>query len=197
MIKVAVLVSGGGSNLQAMLDAKAKGDMPSCAFSLVISNKENAYALERAENAGVPTAVLPKCKGESATVYGEKLCQLLEAHQIDLVVLAGFLVILADNVLASYHNRIINVHPSLLPSFGGEGFYGLKVHECALARGVKVTGATVHLVNEVVDGGEILDQKAVYVQPDDTPQTLQLRVMEQAEWVLLPKVVERYANQLL
>ena len=194
MLNIAVLVSGGGSNLQAMLDAKANGEMADCHFSLVLSNKENAFALERAKAKHIPTLVLPKIKGESHEAYGQKLVKALAPYQIDLVVLAGFLVILDKDVIKTYENKIINVHPSLIPSFCGEGYYGLTVHKEALARGVKVTGATVHLVNDIVDGGKILAQKAVDILADDTPETLQRRVMEQAEWILLPQVVQQYAK---
>lgn len=196
MVRVAVLVSGGGTNLQAIIDAKQAGNIPSADLALVVASNEKAYALTRAANAGIPSAVLRKARGEAPADYGERLLTLLRAHQIDLVVLAGFLTILPENVIRAYDHRILNVHPSLIPSFCGDGFYGLRVHEAALQKGVKVTGATVHFVNEITDGGEIIAQRAVDVLPDDTPETLQRRVMEQAEWVLLPRAVEDVAHAL-
>ncbi len=196
MVRVAVLVSGGGTNLQAIIDAKAAGKIPSAELALVLASNEKAYALTRAANAGIPSEVLRKAKGEDVTLYGERLLEVLSRHNIDLVVLAGFLTILPENVIRAYDHRILNVHPSLIPSFCGDGFYGLRVHEAALAKGVKVTGATIHFVNEITDGGDIIAQKAVEVLPDDTPETLQRRVMEQAEWVLLPQAVETVAKAL-
>ena len=196
MVKVAVLVSGGGTNLQAIIDAKQAGRIPSAELALVLASNDKAYALTRAAHAGIPSEVLRKAKGEEPSAYGERLLAVLRAHQIDLVVLAGFLTILPENVIRAYDHRILNVHPSLIPSFCGDGFYGLRVHEAALAKGVKVTGATIHYVNEITDGGEIIAQKAVDVLPDDTPETLQRRVMEQAEWVLLPQAVEMVAQRL-
>ena len=196
MVRVAVLVSGGGTNLQAIIDAKAAGKIPSAELALVLASNEKAYALTRAANAGIPSEVLRKAKGEDVTLYGERLLEVLRRHNIDLVVLAGFLTILPENVIRAYDHRILNVHPSLIPSFCGDGFYGLRVHEAALAKGVKVTGATIHFVNEITDGGDIIAQKAVEVLPDDTPETLQRRVMEQAEWVLLPQAVETVAKAL-
>ena len=196
MVRVAVLVSGGGTNLQAIIDAKAAGKIPSAELALVLASNEKAYALTRAANAGIPSEVLRKAKGEDVTLYGERLLQVLRRHNIDMVVLAGFLTILPENVIRAYDHRILNVHPSLIPSFCGDGFYGLRVHEAALAKGVKVTGATIHFVNEITDGGDIIAQKAVEVLPDDTPETLQRRVMEQAEWVLLPQAVETVAKAL-
>ncbi|MCR4707348.1 MAG: phosphoribosylglycinamide formyltransferase [Clostridiales bacterium] len=190
MLKTAVLVSGGGTNLQAILDAAARGEIPHAKIELVLSSSENAYALTRAKNAGIPTAVVKKAKGERMEAYGEYLLSVLRAHEIGFVVLAGFLTILPENVIRAYERRIINIHPSLIPSFCGKGYYGLRVHEAALARGVKVTGATVHYVNEIPDGGEIIAQKAVAVLPGDTPETLQRRVMEEAEWILLPRALE-------
>ena len=189
--KIAVLVSGGGTNLQALLDAQAAGLLPHGEIALVVSSNEGAYALTRAANAGVPAeTVSPKrCGGQAAF-------DLLAAHEIDLIVLAGFLTILSADFTARWPSRILNVHPSLIPAFCGKGMYGLKVHEAALAKGVKVTGATVHFVNEIPDGGRILLQKAVEVLPDDTPETLQRRVMEQAEWVLLPQAVELLCKQI-
>jgi phosphoribosylglycinamide formyltransferase-1 len=189
VLNIAVLVSGGGTNLQALLDAQASGALGSGRIALVVSNKPAAYALTRATQAGVPCAVLEKHAGETPHAYGERLLALLGQNRIHLVVLAGFLLILAENVVRAYAERIVNVHPSLIPSFCGEGFYGLRVHQAALARGVKVTGATVHLVNEVPDGGRILLQQAVPVLAGDTPESLQRRVMEQAEWRILPEAV--------
>ena len=196
MLNIAVLVSGGGTNLQALLNAEASGALHSGHISLVASNRANAYALTRARQAGVATAVLEKQRGETAEAYGARLVALLRQHNVGLLVLAGFLLILAPNVIAAYPDRIVNIHPSLIPSFCGEGYYGLKVHEAALKRGVKVTGATVHLVNEVPDGGRILAQKAVAVEPGDTPETLQRRVMVEAEWVLLPQTVEWLSQRI-
>ena len=196
MVRVAILVSGGGTNLQAIIDAKNAGKIPSAELALVIASNEKAYALTRAANAGIPSEVLRKAKGEDVTLYGERLLEVLRAHKIDLVVLAGFLTILPENVIRAYDHRILNVHPSLIPSFCGDGFYGLRVHEAALAKGVKVTGATIHFVNEITDGGDIIAQKAVEVLPDDTPETLQKRVMVEAEWVLLPQAVETVASSL-
>ena len=196
MVRVAVLVSGGGTNLQAIIDAKAAGKIPSAELALVLASNEKAYALTRAANAGIESTVLRKAKGEDVTLYGERLLAVLREHKIDLVVLAGFLTILPENVIRAYDHRILNVHPSLIPSFCGDGFYGLRVHEAALKKGVKVTGATIHFVNEITDGGDIIAQKAVEVLPDDTPETLQKRVMVEAEWVLLPQAVETVANSL-
>ena len=196
MVKTAVLVSGGGTNLQAILDAKAAGKLPHAQISLVVASRPDAYALVRAEKAGGPCAVLRKGKEERIEQYGRELLELLHSHGIELVVLAGFLTILPENVIQAYPKRILNIHPSLIPSFCGAGFYGLKVHEAALAKGVKVTGATVHFVNEIPDGGEIIAQKAVEVLPGDTPEVLQKRVMEQAEWILLPQAVEDVARSL-
>ena len=196
MVRTAVLVSGGGTNLQAILDAKAAGKIPSAEIALVVASNSRAYALTRAENAGVPGVVVHKEKNEDIVHYGERLLEVLHAHGIGLVVLAGFLTILPENVIRAYDHRIINIHPSLIPSFCGAGFYGLRVHEAALAKGVKVTGATVHFVNEIPDGGDIIAQKAVNVEPGDTPETLQRRVMEQAEWLLLPRAVEDVAKAL-
>ena len=189
-IPVAVLVSGGGTNLQALLDAQLSGVLSSGCIRLVVSDRAGAYALERAGKAGVPTLELIKkdCGGQAA--FEAKLMEALEAAGAELIVLAGFLSILSADFTARYPRRIINIHPSLIPSFCGAGFYGLKVHEAALARGVKLTGATVHYVNEIPDGGEIIAQKAVEVLPGDTPEILQRRVMEQAEWILLPQAVE-------
>ena len=196
MVRVAILVSGGGTNLQAIIDAKAAGNIPSAELSLVLASNEKAYALERAAKAGIPSEVLRKAKGEEPSHYGERLLEVLRRHEIDLVVLAGFLTIIPENVIRAYDHRILNVHPSLIPSFCGDGFYGLRVHEAALQKGVKVTGATIHFVNEITDGGDIIAQKAVEVLPDDTPETLQKRVMVEAEWVLLPQAVETVAKAL-
>ena len=196
MLRTAVLVSGGGTNLQAILDAKAAGRIPDAQIALVIASNPGAYALERAKQAGVPGVVVQKAKGEAIDAYGERLLAVLRENRIGLCVLAGFLTILPENVIRAYDHRILNIHPSLIPSFCGKGFYGLKVHEAALSYGVKVTGATVHFVNEIPDGGEIIAQKAVYIRPDDTPETLQRRVMEEAEWVLLPAAVEDVAKRI-
>lgn len=195
-IGIAVLVSGGGTNLQALLDAQEAGKLPHGEIRLVVSNQPNAYALQRAERRGIPTAVLSKKSLGGQASFEEKLDELLRRSNIDLVILAGFLCILSENFTKKWPNRILNVHPSLIPAFCGEGFYGLRVHEAALARGVRITGATVHLVNEIPDGGPIVLQKAVEVRPDDTPETLQRRVMEQAEWILLPQAAEMLARQL-
>ena len=196
MVRAAVLVSGGGTNLQAIIDAKRAGKIPSAELALVVASNASAYALTRAENAGIAHAVLRKEKGEAPENYGERLLTLLRENAIDVVVLAGFLTILPENVIRAYDHRILNIHPSLIPSFCGDGFYGLHVHEAALKRGVKVTGATVHFVNEITDGGDIIAQKAVEVLPGDTPETLQRRVMEQAEWILMPQALEQVAGEI-
>lgn len=196
MVRAAVLVSGGGTNLQAIIDAKRAGKIPSAELALVVASNASAYALTRAENAGTAHAVLRKEKGEAPADYGERLLTLLRENAIDVVVLAGFLTILPENVIRAYDHRILNIHPSLIPSFCGDGFYGLHVHEAALKRGVKVTGATVHFVNEITDGGDIIAQKAVEVLPGDTPEILQRRVMEQAEWILLPQALEQVAGEI-
>ena len=196
MVRAAVLVSGGGTNLQAIIDAKRAGKIPSAELALVVASNASAYALTRAENAGIAHTVLRKEKGEAPADYGERLLTLLRENAIDVVVLAGFLTILPENVIRAYDHRILNIHPSLIPSFCGHGFYGLHVHEAALKRGVKVTGATVHFVNEIADGGDIIAQKAVEVLPGDTPETLQRRVMEQAEWILLPQALEQVAGEI-
>lgn len=194
--KVAVLVSGGGTNLQAIIDAEKADIIKSGEIVLVLANKKDAYALTRAENAGIPHAAIEKKDCGSQEAFEEALIRLLDENEIDLIVLAGFLAILSERFTAHYPHRIINVHPSLIPSFCGAGYYGLKVHEAALAKGVKVTGATVHYVNEIPDGGEIIFQKAVEVQEGDTPEILQKRVMEEAEWLLLPRAVEKVSRQL-
>ena len=196
MVRAAVLVSGGGTNLQAIIDAKRAGKIPSAELALVVASNASAYALTRAENAGIAHTVLRKEKGEAPADYGERLLTLLRENAIDVVVLAGFLTILPENVIRAYDHRILNIHPSLIPSFCGDGFYGLHVHEAALKRGVKVTGATVHFVNEITDGGDIIAQKAVEVLPGDTPEILQRRVMEQAEWILLPQALEQVAGEI-
>ena len=192
--RIAVLVSGGGTNLQALLDAQRDGKMPHGEIVLVVSSRAGAYALTRAENAGVAARVLtPSCGLEP---FENELSVLLREQEIDLILLAGFTVILSAEFTKQWPRRILNVHPSLIPAFCGKGMYGLRVHEAALARGVKVTGATVHFVNEIPDGGEILLQKAVEIAPDDTPETLQRRVMEQAEWILLPQALEQVAGEI-
>ena len=192
--RAAVLVSGGGTNLQALIDASVRGEIPSARIELVISNNPDAYALERARRAGIPTAVCLR-KGRSREAFEAELSARLKKAEIDLIVLAGFMAILSENFVRRYPERILNVHPSLIPSFCGEGFYGLRVHQAALDYGVKVTGATVHFVNEIPDGGRIIFQKAVEIQDGDTPETLQRRVMEQAEWILLPRALEKVAGE--
>lgn len=194
MKRVAVLVSGGGTNLQALLESEARGENPNGKIVLVVASKPGVYALERAANFGVESAVVARKEYADSQAFDSALLDTLQSHQIDVVVLAGFLSVLGPRVIEAYPNRILNVHPSLIPSFCGPGFYGLRVHEAALARGVKVTGATVHLVNEECDGGPILLQKAVAVQPGDTPEVLQKRVMVEAEWKLLPKALTMVCN---
>ena len=194
--RIAVLVSGGGTNLQALLDAQARGEIPCGEIVLVVSDKEDAYALERAKNHGVETAVLSRKKKADRAAFEDRLLETLAAHGIEMIILAGFMVILSENFVKRYPKRILNVHPSLIPSFCGAGYYGLHVHEAALERGVKVTGATVHYVNEIPDGGEIIAQKAVAVEAGDTPETLQRRVMEQAEWILLPRAAAMAAQRI-
>lgn len=189
--RIAVLVSGGGTNLQALIDAQNSGILTSGEIVLVIANRADAYALERAKAAGIDTAVVLKKDCGSAEAFEQRLHELIAEYRVDIIVLAGFMAILSESFTGAYPRRILNVHPSLIPSFCGKGFYGLHVHEAALAYGVKVTGATVHFVNEVPDGGEILLQKAVEILPDDTPESLQKRVMEQAEWKILPAAVEQ------
>lgn len=190
MVKTAVLVSGGGTNLQALIDASARGEMPDVELALVVSNNSGAYALERAKAAGIRAEYLEK------SGFEDRLGALLDEEGVGLVILAGFLRILSEEFIRRWAGRVINIHPSLIPSFCGPGYYGLHVHEAALARGVKVTGATVHFVNEIPDGGEIIAQKAVAVEPGDTPEVLQRRVMEQAEWKLLPEAAQRVASSL-
>lgn len=189
--RIAVLVSGGGTNLQALIDAEKNGIITDGTISLVVSNKAGAYALERAKSAGIPTETVLKKECGSREAFEERLRTVLDANGIELIVLAGFMSILSADFTAAYARRIINVHPSLIPSFCGEGFYGLHVHEAALAYGVKVTGATIHFVNEIPDGGEIILQKAVDILDGDTPEMLQKRVMEEAEWILLPRAVQK------
>ena len=193
--RIAVLVSGGGTNLEALLNAQEAGRIPHGEIVLVLSGTAGAYALERAKNHGVPGFAVPR-KGISQEDFETGLTEKLTEYRVDMIVLAGFLSILSEEFVRRWPERILNVHPSLIPSFCGKGMYGLKVHEAALARGVKVTGATVHLVNEIPDGGRILLQKAVEVLPGDTAETLQRRVMEQAEWVLLPRAAELLAQQI-
>ena len=195
--RIAVLVSGGGTNLQALIDAEKKGIIKSGKIELVISNKEGAYALERAKKADIETAVVSKKQLGSQSAFEAEIIKLLEEKKIDIIVLAGFMVILSENFTKRYPKRIINVHPSLIPSFCGEGFYGLRVHEAALSYGVKVTGATVHFVNEIPDGGEIIMQKAVAIREGDTAEILQKRVMRLAEWKILPASVEKVSAEII
>ena len=194
--KIAVLVSGGGTNLQALIDAQKSGIIKSGEIALVISNKEGAFALTRAEKAGIATTVISKKELGSQDAFEDKLLKTLKENEIDLIVLAGFMVILSKRFTDAYPERIVNVHPSLIPAFCGEGFYGLHVHEAALSYGVKVTGATVHFVNEIPDGGRIIMQKAVEIEEGDTPEILQRRVMEQAEWKILPLSVEEVSKEI-
>ncbi len=194
MLKIGVLVSGGGTNLQAILDAMERGSIRDASIEVVVSNKTNAYALERAKKHGIPTRCISPKDYDSRQAFSEALSEALSAFQVDLIVLAGYLVILPEGIIRSYAGRIINIHPSLIPSFCGDGFYGLKVHEAALQRGVRVTGATVHFVDEGTDTGPILLQKAVEVRSGDTPQVLQRRVMEEAEWIILPKAIDLIAH---
>ncbi|MGI6174225.1 MAG: phosphoribosylglycinamide formyltransferase [Christensenellales bacterium] len=195
MKNVVVLVSGGGTNLQAILDAQENGTIQSARVALVISNRKDAYALERAKAYNIPSAVFTKKQAGSQDAFEDRLIEAIEGAHADLIVLAGFLAILSARFTSHFEGKIINVHPSLIPAFCGEGFYGLKVHEAALERGVKLTGATVHYVNEIPDGGKILAQKAVEVLAGDTPEILQRRVMEQAEWVLLPQIIEMLTKE--
>ena len=194
--RIAVLVSGGGTNLQALIDAENAGKIPHGEISLVISNTPNAYALERAKQNGIPGAVISKKECGSQAAFEEQIQAVLERNGTDLIILAGFMCILSESFTSKWPKRILNVHPSLIPSFCGEGFYGLRVHQAALDYGVKVTGATVHFVNEIPDGGEIIAQKAVYIEEGDTPEILQKRVMEQAEWILLPQAAEKVCASL-
>ena len=196
MLKIAVCVSGGGTNLQAIIDGIERGTISNTEIEVVISNNPNAYALERAKKNGIASVCISPKNYESRDAFNEAFLRQLDDSQVDLVVLAGFLVVIPEIVIQKYRNRIINIHPSLIPSFCGKGYYGLKVHEGVLERGVKVTGATVHFVDEGTDTGPIILQKAVAVEQDDTPQTLQLRVMEQAEWILLPQATEQVCKDL-
>ncbi len=195
--KIGVLVSGGGTNLQAIMDAVKNGDIPNTEISFVISNNANAYALTRAENVGIPARCISPKNFTSRLDFENALTEAVVSYNVDLVVAAGFLVIIPKAMIRAYKDRIINIHPSLIPSFCGTGYYGLKVHEAVLARGVKVTGATVHFVDEGTDTGPIIFQKAVEVLQDDTPKSLQLRVMEQAEWIILPKAIEYISRGLV
>lgn len=195
MINIAVLVSGGGTNLQALIDAQGKV-LQHGKIKLVISSKPDVYALQRAEQAGIEHCVVAKRDYVTQEEFSNAILQQLQSYQIDMIVLAGYLSILDETIIRAYPNRIINIHPSLIPSFCGKGYYGLKVHEAALTYGVKVTGATVHIVNEIPDGGKILLQKAVDILPFDTPETLQQRVMEEAEWILLPQATEMIAKEI-
>lgn len=195
MKNIVVLVSGGGTNLQALIDASERGEIENGRISCVVSSNPNAYAIERAKKHNIDYAVIRRKDYESLDSYDEALTALLLEKNADLVVLAGFMTILGDKVIKQFENRMINIHPSLIPSFCGAGFYGLKVHEAALARGVKVTGATVHFVNEICDGGPIILQKAVEISDDDTAETLQRKVMEQAEWKILPKAVSLFCSE--
>ena len=197
MLRVGVMVSGGGTNLQAILDAIDSGKITNAKVEVVISNNPGAYALERARDHGIEAVCISPKSFENRAAFNEAFLKKTDEYDLDLIVLAGFLVTIPEEMIRKYRNKIINIHPSLIPSFCGVGYYGLKVHEAALARGVKVTGATVHYVDEGVDSGPILLQKAVEVQPGDTPQVLQRRVMEQAEWVILPEAVNKIANGLI
>lgn len=194
--KIAVLVSGGGTNLQALIDAQNKV-ITSGSIELVVSNKENVYALERAKTHNIKSVVILKKDFESQNAYESEMIRILDENNIDLIVLAGFMSILSENFTSHFSNRIINVHPALIPSFCGKGYYGLKVHEAALEYGVKVTGATVHFVNEIPDGGKIISQKAVYIQDGDTPEILQKRVMQEAEWIILPQATEKVCKNII
>ena len=193
-MKIAVLVSGGGTNLQAIIDAIASGKITNTEIALVISNKEGAYALKRAEQTGIKGTVISPKQYADKEEYSQDMIKTIKDAGCELIVLAGFLVVLPESFVNAFEGKIINIHPSLIPSFCGDGFYGLKVHEKALERGVKVTGATVHYVDSGTDTGPIIDQKAVYIKADDTPETLQRRVMEEAEWVILPKAIDDIAN---
>lgn len=195
-INIGVLVSGGGTNLQALIDAQNSGIINSGEIKLVVSNNTDAFALQRAEKAGIKTSVILKKNFKDHSCFEDAIIQTLDSENIKLIVLAGFMSILSKKFTDHYKNRIINVHPALIPSFCGEGFYGLKVHEAALKKGVKVSGATVHFVNEIPDGGKIIDQKAVEVLDDDTPEILQKRIMEQAEWIILPQATEKVCKQI-
>lgn len=193
-LKIAVLVSGGGTNLQAIIDKIASGEITNTEIALVFSNNRKAYALERAKMAGIPAKALSPKQFENREAFNDAVLEVIEESKVDLIVLAGCLMYIPPKLIEKYHNRIINIHPSLIPSFCGNGYYGLTVHEKALERGVKVTGATVHFVDEVLDNGPIILQKAVMIEEGDTPEVLQRRVMEQAEWVILPKAIDLIAN---
>ena len=195
-MNIAVLVSGGGTNLQALIDAQNAGKIKNGEIKLVISNKADAYALERAASVGIPTALVIKKDCGSQEAFEDAIMTKLTEYRIDVIVLAGFMAILSERFTSAYPRRILNVHPSLIPSFCGKGFYGLRVHEAALEKGVKVTGATVHFVNEIPDGGEIILQKAVKICKNDTPESLQARVMHQAEWIILPRAVEQVCAEM-
>ena len=194
--RIAVLVSGGGTNLQALIDAEKNGIIKSGKLSLVISNNPSAYAITRAEMADIPVAIVTKKELGTQEAFENRMLEVLREYKIDMIVLAGFMNILTADFIRAYEDRIINVHPSLIPSFCGKGFYGIRVHEAALEYGVKVTGATVHFVNEIPDGGKIILQKSVYIKKDETPESLQQRVMRQAEWQILPRAAEIVAKQL-
>ena len=194
MLKLAVLVSGGGTNLQAVIDGIEAGTITNAVIDVVISNNKNAYALERAKKHGIEAKAISPKDYETRDAFNEALYQELAGREIDLIVLAGCLVVIPEKIIKAFENRIINIHPSLIPSFCGTGYYGLKVHEKALVRGVKVSGATVHFVDEGTDTGPIIDQKAVYVQEGDTPEILQRRIMEEAEWIIMPKAIDDIAN---
>ena len=194
--KIAVLVSGGGTNLQALIDAQKRGEFGDSKITLVVASKPDVYALERAKNADIPSAVLARKEFNSIAEYSRALADMLLEQSIDLVVLAGFLTIIDEQMYEAFPNRIINVHPALIPSFCGKGYYGLRVHEAALDYGVKVTGATVHFVNEIPDGGKIILQKSVAIRKDDTPESLQKHVMKNAEWLILPRAVEMVAKSI-
>ena len=194
MLKLAVLVSGGGTNLQAVIDGIEAGTITNAVIDVVISNNKNAYALERAKKHGIEAKAISPKDYETRDAFNEALYQELAGREIDLIVLAGCLVVIPEKIIKAFENRIINIHPSLIPSFCGTGYYGLKVHEKALERGVKVSGATVHFVDEGTDTGPRIDQKAVYVQEGDTPEILQRRIMEEAEWIIMPKAIDDIAN---
>lgn len=196
LTRIAVFVSGGGTNLQALLDAQRDGRIPSGEIVLVVASNAGAYALERAKNAGVPSVVCSRKELESQERFEAAIQRALAEYEIDMIILAGFMSILSEQFTSAWPERILNVHPSLIPAFCGQGFYGLRVHEAALKKGVKVTGATVHFVNEIPDGGRILLQEPVRVEDNDTPETLQRRVMEQAEWILLPRAAEMVAAKI-
>ncbi len=197
LTNIAVFVSGGGTNLQALIDAEKAGIIKSGKIKLVVSSSPTAYALERAANNGIDSVVVSRKENPDQAAFEEKICEALDKYEIDLIVLAGFMSILSENFTKRYEDRIINVHPSLIPSFCGKGFYGLRVHEAALSYGVKVSGATVHFVNEIPDGGKIILQKAVEIKDGDTPEILQKRIMEEAEWKILPEATEIISKKML